>query len=136
MYMDMRPPTDYEINNYDCVIFASDVKWDPSILENETDLGILNNNSNLNRGDENFGARLSDTGEKGTLNFGARLSENGENGTQRIIAKMLTKHRYGDLQLSVLSREGTLSVLNREDILSEYGVPRSRACVTAVRRRR
>ena len=70
---------------------------------------------------------MSDTGEKGTLNFGTRLSDNGENGTQRIIAKMLTKHRYSDIQLSVLSCEGTLSVLNHEDILSEYGVPHSRA---------
>ena len=100
---------------------------DPSILDNEMDLGILNNNLNLNRGDEIFGSRLSDTGEKGPLNFGARLSDDGENGTHRMIAKMLTKHRYGDIQFSVLSHEGTLSVLNREDILSEYGVPQSRA---------
>ena len=103
------PPTDYEINNYDHVIFTSDVAWDPSLLDNETDLGILNNNLNLNRGD---------------LHFGARLSDNEENGTLHIIAKMITKHRYGDIQLSVLSREGTLSVLNRKDILSAYGVPR------------
>ena len=101
------------------MIFTSDVAWDPSLLDNETDLGILNNNLNLHHGDENFGARLSDTGEKGTLDFGARLSDNGENGTQRIIAKMLTKNCYSDIQLSVLSREGTLSVLNRKDILSE-----------------
>ena len=74
------PPTNYEINNYDHVIFTSDVAWDPSLLDNEMDLGILNNNLNLNRGD---------------LHFGARLSDNGENGTQRIIAKMLTKNYYG-----------------------------------------
>ena len=110
--MDMRPPTDYELNNYNHVIFTSDVAWDPSLLDNEMDLGTLNNNLSLHRGEENFNARLSD---------------NGENGTQRIIAKMLTKHRYGDIQLSVLSRVDTLSVLNREDILSEYGVPRSHA---------
>ena len=67
------------------------------------DLGILNNNLNLNRG---------------VLHLGARLSDNGENSTQRIIAKMLTKNFYGVKQLSVL---------NREDILSEFGVPRSRA---------
>ena len=96
------------------------------ILDDETDLGILNNNLNLTRGDENSGARLSDTGEKGTLDFGTRLSDNGENGTHRIIAKMLTKNCYGDIQLSVLSNEGMLSVLNCEDILSEYGVPQSR----------
>ena len=42
--MDMRPPTDYEINNYDHVIFTSDVTWDPSILDNEMDLCIRNNN--------------------------------------------------------------------------------------------
>ena len=102
--MDMRPPTDYEIDNNDHVIFTSDVAWDPSLLDNEMDLGNLNNNLNLNRGD---------------LHFGARLSDNGENGTQRIIAKMLTKNYYGGKQLSVL---------NREDILlSEYGVPQSRA---------
>ena len=97
-YMDMCPPMDYEINNYDHVIFTSDVAWDPSLLDNETDFGILNNNLNLNHGD---------------LHFGARLSDNRENGTQRIIAKMLTKNYYGGKQLSVL---------NREDILSEYGV--------------
>ena len=74
-----------------------------SILDNEMDLGILNNNLNLNRGD---------------LHFGARLSDNGENGTQRIIAKIHTKNCYGGKQLSVL---------NRADILSEYGVPQSRA---------
>ena len=62
--MDMRPPTDYEINNYDHVIFTSDVTWDASILDDEMDLGILNNNLNLNRGDENFGAHLLNTGEK------------------------------------------------------------------------
>ena len=39
----------YEINNYDHVILTSDVAWDPSLLDNETDLGILNNNLNLNR---------------------------------------------------------------------------------------
>ena len=94
------------------MIFTADVAWDHSILDNETDFGILNNNLNLNHGDPNFGARLSD---------------NGENGTQRILAKMLTKHCYSNIQLSVLSHEGTLSVLNREDILSEYGVPQSRA---------
>ena len=71
------PPADYEINNYDHVIFNSNAAWDPSLLDNETDLGILNNNLNLNRGD---------------LHFGARLSDNGENGTQRIIAKILTKN--------------------------------------------
>ena len=101
--MDMRPPTDYEINNYDHVIFTSDVAWDPWLLDNETDLGILNNNLNLNRGD---------------LHFGARLSDNGEKSTQRIIANMLKKNCYGVKQLSVL---------NREDILSECGVPQSRA---------
>ena len=98
------PPTDYKINNYNHVIFTSDVAWDPSILENKTDLGILNNNLNLHHGEGNFGARLSDTGEKGTLDFGARLLDNGENGTQRIIAKMLTKHCYSNIQWSVLSR--------------------------------
>ena len=75
--MGMRPPMDYKLNNYDHVIFTSDVAWDPSLLDNAMDLGILNNNLNLHHGDENFGACLSD---------------NGENGTQRIIAKMPTKH--------------------------------------------
>ena len=72
-------------------------------MDNETDLGILNNNLNLNRGD---------------LHFGARLSDNGENRTQRIIAKILTKNYYGGKQWSVL---------NHADKLSEYGVPQSRA---------
>ena len=74
------PPTDYEINNYDHVIFTSDVAWELSIMDNETDLGILNNNLNLNRGD---------------LHLGARLLDNGEKSTQRIIANMLTKNCYG-----------------------------------------
>ena len=89
----MRTPTDYEINNYDHVIFTSDVAWDPTILDNEMDLGILNNNLNLNRGD---------------LHLGARLSDNGEKRTQRIIANMLTKKCYGVKQLSVLNREDIL----------------------------
>ena len=64
-YMDMRPPTDYEFNNYDHVAFISDVAWDPKTLENETDLTALNKNLILNRADEFVGARLPDTGEKG-----------------------------------------------------------------------
>ena len=72
-------------------------------MDNETYLGILNNNLNLNRGD---------------LHLGVRLSDNGEKSTQRIIAKILTKNYYGGKQLSVL---------NRADKLSEYGVPQSRA---------
>ena len=74
-----------------------------TLVYNEKDLGILNNNLNLNRRD---------------LHLGARLSDNGENSTQRITAKMLTKNCYGVKQLSVV---------NREDILSEYGVPQSHA---------
>ena len=44
MYMDMRPPTDYEFNNYNHVAFTSGAAWDPSTLDNETDLTVLNKN--------------------------------------------------------------------------------------------
>ena len=101
--MDMRPPTDYKFNNYDHVAFTSDAAWDPMTLDTETDLTVLNKNLILSRANEYFGARLSDTGEKGT---------------QRIIAKMLMERCYGNRQLSVL---------NREDTLDGDGIPRSHA---------
>jgi len=48
------------------VAFTSDAAWDPTTLDNVTDFTVLNKNLILSRADEYFGARLSDTGEKGT----------------------------------------------------------------------
>ena len=95
-YMDMPPPTDYEFNNYNHVAFTSEAAWDPTKLGNQM---------GLKRIDEYFGARLSDTGEKGT---------------QRIIAKMLMERYDGNRQLSVL---------NRGDTLDGDGIPRRHTLV-------
>ena len=50
------PPTDYDFNNYNHVAFTSDAAWDPTTLDNEMDLTVLNKNSILNRADEYFSA--------------------------------------------------------------------------------
>ena len=34
-YMDMHPPSDYELENYPHVTFTSDMTWDPTILDEE-----------------------------------------------------------------------------------------------------
>ena len=43
-YMDMRPPTQDEYETYDHVVLTSDVTWVPTILDNETDLSVPNDN--------------------------------------------------------------------------------------------
>ena len=43
-YMDMCPPSDIELESLPHVIFTSDVPWDPSCLDNETDLSVANLN--------------------------------------------------------------------------------------------
>ena len=42
--MDMRPPTDSEIVEYPQVVFTSDETWDPTVLDDETDLPVSNEN--------------------------------------------------------------------------------------------
>ena len=43
-YMDMRPPMQAEYEAYDHVVLTSNVTWDPTILDNETDLTVPNDN--------------------------------------------------------------------------------------------
>ena len=46
-YMDMRPPTQDEYETYDHAVLTSDVTWDPTVLDNETDLPVPNDNLNF-----------------------------------------------------------------------------------------
>ena len=82
-------------------ILTSDVAWDLTILDNETDLNVHNDNLIVNIDEEYYDARLSDIGEKGT---------------QRIIAEMLwDRHeRDASLSLNVLDHEDTLDFLASE----------------------
>ena len=73
-YMDMRPPTQDEYETYDHVVLTSDVTWDLTVLDNETDLSVPNDNLIVDIDEEYYDARSSVIGEKGT---------------QRIIAEML-----------------------------------------------
>ena len=43
-YMDMRPPTQDKYETYDHVVLASDVTWDLTVLDNEVDLSVPNDN--------------------------------------------------------------------------------------------
>ena len=65
-YMDMRTPTQDEYETYDHVVLTSDVTWDPTVLDNETDLNIPNDNLIVDFDEEYYDARSSDIGEKGT----------------------------------------------------------------------
>ena len=65
-YMDMRPPTQDEYETYDHVVLTSDVTWDPTVLDNETDLSVPNDNLIVDIDEEYYDARSSDIGEKGT----------------------------------------------------------------------
>jgi len=42
--MDMRPPMQDEYETYDHVVLTSDVTWDLTILDNEMDLSVPNDN--------------------------------------------------------------------------------------------
>ena len=99
-YMDMRPPTQDEYDKFDHVIFTSDVTWDPTVLDDETDLTMSNDNLTVDIDEEYYNARSSDTGES----------------TQRIIAEMLWDHCITNksLSLSVLDHEDTLDFLASE----------------------
>ena len=77
------------------VVLTSDVTWDPTVLDNETDLHHPNDNLIVDIDEEYYDARLSDIGEKGT---------------QRIITEMFWDHHERDASLS-------LNVLNHEDSL-------------------
>ena len=52
--MDMRPPTDSEIVEYPQVVFTSDETWDPTVLDDETDLTVPNDNLIIKILDEEF----------------------------------------------------------------------------------
>ena len=68
------------------MVLTSDVTWDPTILDNETDLNIPNDNLIVDIDEEYYDARSSDIGEKGT---------------QRIIAEMHWDRHEGDAPLSL-----------------------------------
>ena len=63
-YMDMRPPMKDEYETYNHVVLTSDVTWDPTVLDNETDLGVHNNNLIVDIDEEYYDARSSDIGKK------------------------------------------------------------------------
>ena len=60
--------------------------WDPTILDNETDLSVPNDNLIVNIDEQYYDARSSDIGEKGT---------------QRNIAEMLWDCHERDVSLSL-----------------------------------
>ena len=43
-YMDMRPPTQDKDETYNNMVLTSNVTWDPTVLHNETDLNVPNDN--------------------------------------------------------------------------------------------
>ena len=100
-YMDMRPPTQDEYETYDHVVSTSDVTWDPTVLDNEMDLNVPNDNLIVDINEECYDARSTDIGEKGT---------------QRIIEEMLwdCHERDASLSLNVLDHEDTLDFLASE----------------------
>ena len=65
-YMDMRPPTQNEYETFNHVVLTSDVTWDPTVLDNEMDLNVPNDNLIVSIDEEYYDACSSDIGEKGT----------------------------------------------------------------------
>ena len=61
-YMDMRPPMREEYDTLDYVVLTSDKTWDPTVLDNETDLNVPNDNLIVDIKEEFYDARSSDTG--------------------------------------------------------------------------
>ena len=100
-YMDMCPPSDDELEALPHVIFTSDVPWDPSCLDNETDLSLANMNL----------AVLDEFPTVDEEYFDSRSSDNGE--TQRIIASMLYDRIHNDDEI-VLDHEDTIDYLTSE----------------------
>jgi hypothetical protein len=117
-YMDMRPPTDSELNEYPHVVFTSDIKWDPTVLDNETDLTVTNDNLII----QDFDAQVHDS----------YSSDTGEN-TQRIIAEMLMDRcpksttdrgkepEDNEYYLSVLEHKDTLNIYDERDVTHNVG---------------
>ena len=106
-YMDMRPPSQDEYEAYNHVVLTSDVTWDPTVLDNEMDLNVPNDNLIVNIEEEYYDARSLDIREKGT---------------QHIIAEMLwDRHeRDASLSLNVLDHEDTLDFLASEKYFDAY----------------
>ena len=46
------------------MVLTSDVTWDPTVLDNETDLNVPNDNLIVDIDEEYYDARSSDIGEK------------------------------------------------------------------------
>ncbi|MGL4933427.1 MAG: hypothetical protein ACRC4P_08975, partial [Aeromonas sp.] len=100
-YMDMRPPNDSELETYPHVMFTSDTPWDPSCLDDETNLDVANDNLVAgNSTDDYYRSRVSDTGEE----------------NQRIIANIMLD-RLRDDNTSVFDREDTVDLLATEILL-------------------
>ena len=105
--MDMRPPTQDEYETYDHVVLTSDVTWDPTVLVDETDLTVPNDNLIVDIDEEYYDARSLDTAEKSS---------------QRIIAEMLWDRckTNESLSLSVLDHEDTLDFLASEKFFDTH----------------
>ena len=112
--MDMHPPTQDEYDKFDHAIFTSDVTWDPTVLDDETDLTMPNDNLIVNIDEEYYDARSLDTGEKST---------------QCIIAEMLWDHckTNESLSLSILNCEDTLDFLTSEKFFMPMSMIPSRS---------
>ena len=81
--------------------------WDPTVLDDEMDLTVPNDNLIVDIDKEYYDARSSDTGEKST---------------QCIIAEMLWDHckTNESLSLSVLDHEDTLDFLASEKFFDAH----------------
>ena len=65
-YMDMHPPSDYELENYPHVTFTSDMTWDPTILDEEEPFEIEDDQSEPPYGEDDindFGEHLVRTSD-------------------------------------------------------------------------
>ena len=117
-YMDMRPPTQDEYETYNHVVLTSDVTWDPTVLDNEMDLNVPNDNLIVDIDEEYYNARSSHIGEKGTqcIICGNALGPSHE--------------RDASLSLNVLDHEDTLDFLASE----KYFDARNQADGTGLRK--
>ena len=104
-HMDMRPPTEKEMAKYPHVIFTSDDTWDPRVLDDETDLNVLNDNLVLIH-------ESSDTDIAHEEYNMSRSSGNGEM-AQRVIANMLFARITSDSDVA-LDHEDCIDYLASE----------------------
>ena len=52
MYLDMKPPTDSDMENYPHVYFTSDEDWDPTLYDREVDNDLMDKTKDITHGEE------------------------------------------------------------------------------------